>query len=106
MIEYIKDLIEKIKNGMLKEMYIEGKWIAKYIYKYKWGVVFYIFLGILGTILGLISSVCSKNLIDAVTGHDSENIGVIVATIIGMGLGSIILEAVTGRISAKINIKV
>ena len=106
MIEYIKDLIEKIKNGMLKEMYIEGKWIAKYIYKYKWGVVFYIFLGILGTILGLISSVFSKNLIDAVTGHDSENIGVIVATIIGMGLGSIILEAVTGRISAKINIKV
>ena len=62
MIEYIKDLIEKIKNGMLKEMYIEGKWIAKYIYKYKWGVVFYIFLGILGTILGLISSVFSKNL--------------------------------------------
>ena len=106
MIEYIKDLIEKIKNGMLKEMYIEGKWIAKYIYKYKWGVVFYIFLGILGTILGLISSVFSKNLIDAVTGHDSENIGVIIATIIGMGLGSIILEAVTGRISAKINIKV
>ena len=106
MIEYIKDLIEKIKNGMLKEMYIEGKWIAKYIYKYKWGVVFYIFLGILGTILGLISSVFSKNLIDAVTGHDSENIGIIVATIIGMGLGSIILEAVTGRISAKINIKV
>lgn len=106
MIEYIKDLIEKIKNGMLKEMYIEGKWIAKYIYKYKWGVVFYIFLGILGTILGLISSVCSKNLIDAVTGHDSENIGIIIATIIGMGLGSIILEAVTGRISAKINIKV
>ena len=106
MIEYIKDLIEKIKNGMLKEMYIEGKWIAKYIYKYKWGVVFYIFLGILGTILGIISSVFSKNLIDAVTGHDSENIGVIIATIIGMGLGSIILEAVTGRISAKINIKV
>lgn len=106
MIEYIKDLIEKIKKGMLKEMYIEGKWIAKYIYKYKWGVVFYIFLGILGTILGLISSVFSKNLIDAVTGHDSENIGVIIATIIGMGLGSIILEAVTGRISAKINIKV
>ena len=106
MIEYIKDLIEKIKNGMLKEMYVEAKWISKYIYKYKWGVVFYIFLGILGTILGLISSVFSKNLIDAVTGHDSENIGVIIATIIGMGLGSIILEAVTGRISAKINIKV
>lgn len=106
MIEYLKDLIEKIKNGMLKEMYIEGMWISKYIYKYKWGVVFYIFLGILGTILGLISSVFSKNLIDAVTGQDSENIGIIVSTIIGMGLGSIILDAVTGRISAKINIKV
>ena len=106
MIEYLKELIEKIKNGMLKEMYIEAKWISKYIYRYKWEVVFYIFLGILGTILGLISSVFSKNLIDAVTGHDTENIGVIISTIIGMGLGSIVLEAVTGRISAKINIKV
>ena len=59
MIEYLKELIEKIKNGMLKEMYIEAKWISKYIYRYKWEVVFYIFLGILGTILGLISSVFS-----------------------------------------------
>lgn len=106
MIEYLKELIEKIKNGMLKEMYVEAKWISKYIYKYKWEVVFYIFLGILGTVLGLISSVFSKNLIDAVTGHDTENIGFIISTIIGMGLGSIVLEAVTGRISAKINIKV
>ena len=91
MIEYLKELIEKIKNGMLKEMYVEAKWISKYIYKYKWQVVFYIFLGILGTVLGLISSVFSKNLIDAVTGHDTENIGVIISTIIGMGLGSIVL---------------
>ena len=106
MIAYLKELIEKIKNGLLKEMYIEAKWISQYIYRYKWSVVFYIFLGILGTVLGLISSVASKYLIDAVTGHDTENIGVIIATIIGMGLGSILLEAVTGRISAKINIKV
>ena len=59
MIDYLKELIEKIKNGMLKEMYVEAKWISKYIYRYKWEVVFYIFLGILGTILGLISSVFS-----------------------------------------------
>ena len=106
MIDYLKDLIEKIKNGMLKEMYVEAKWISKYIYKYKWQVAFYIFLGILGTVLSLISSVFSKNLIDAVTGHDTEHIGFIVSTIICMGLGSIVLDAVTGRISAKINIKV
>ena len=29
---------------MLKEMYIEAKWMYKYVDKYKWGVVFYIFL--------------------------------------------------------------
>ena len=61
---------------MLKEMYVEAKWISKYIYKYKWQVVFYIFLGILGTILGLISSVFSKNLIDAVTGRISAKINI------------------------------
>jgi len=106
MVIYLKKLIEKIKQGMLKEMYIEAKWMYKYVYKYKWGVVFYIILGIVGTGMSLASSVASKNLIDAVTGFDSGGIGLAAAIIVGMSLGSIIVSAITSRISTKINIKV
>ena len=106
MIAYLKKLIERIKSGMLQEMYIEAKWMYKYVDKYKWGVVFYIFLGILGTVMSLASSVASKNLIDAVTGYDSSSIGMAAAVIIGMSIGNIIVNAITSRISTKINVKV
>ena len=91
---------------MLKEMYIEAKWMYTYVKKYKWGVIFYIFLGILGTVMGLASSVASKNLIDAVTGYDSSSIGVAAATIMGMSMGTIVVSGITSRISTKINVKV
>lgn len=106
MISYLKKLIERIKGGMLQEMYIEAKWMYKYVDKYKWGVVFYIFLGILGTVMSLASSVASKNLIDAVTGYDSNSIGMAAAVIIGMSMGNIIVNGITSRISTKINVKV
>ena len=106
MIAYLKKLIQKIKSGMLQEMYIEAKWMYKYVDKYKWGVVFYIFLGILGTVMSLASGVASKNLIDAVTGYDSSSIGMAAAVIIGMSIGNIIVNAITSRISTKINVKV
>lgn len=106
MIEYVKKLIEKIKSGLLKEMYIEAKWMYTYVYKYKWGVVFYIVLGIVGTLMGLASSVASKYLIDAVTGYDSSGIGLIAVVILGMSIGNILVSSITSRISTKINIKV
>ena len=87
-------------------MYIEAKWMYKYVDKYKWGVVFYIFLGILGTVMSLASGVASKNLIDAVTGYDSSSIVMAAAIIIGMSLGNIIVNGITSRISTKINVKV
>ena len=106
MIAYLKKLIQRIQDGMLKEMYIEAKWMYTYVKKYKWGVVFYIFLGILGTVMGLASSVASKNLIDAVTGYDSSSIGVAATIIIGMSMGTIVVGGITSRISTKINGKV
>lgn len=106
MMAYLKKLIERIKGGMLQEMYTEAKWMYKYVDKYKWGVVFYIFLGILGTVMSLASSVASKNLIDAVTGYDSNSIGMAAAVIIGMSMGNIIVNGITSRISTKINVRV
>lgn len=51
-------------------MYEETKWMYTYAKKYKFQIVFYIFLGVLTTVMGLASSVGSKYLIDAVTGQD------------------------------------
>ena len=104
--EFIKKIIRKIKDGMLQEMYEETKWMYTYAKKYKFQIVFYIFLGVLTTVMGLASSVGSKYLIDAVTGQDSGNIALIALFIVAMGLFSIGINAITTMISARINIKV
>mgnify|MGYP002537182502 CR=1 FL=1 len=104
--EFIKKVIRKIKEGMLQEMYEETRWMYTYAKKYKFQIVFYIFLGVLTTVMGLASSVGSKYLIDAVTGQDSGNIALIALFIVAMGLFSIGINAITTMISARINIKV
>lgn len=104
--EFIKKVIRKIKDGMLQEMYEETKWMYTYAKKYKFQIVFYIFLGVLTTVMGLASSVGSKYLIDAVTCQDSGNIALIALFIVAMGLFSIGINAITTMISARINIKV
>lgn len=106
MIDFIKNVRLKIKEGMLQEMYREAKWIYPYICRYKWSVAYYIILGILGTFMSLGGTIASKYLIDAVTGHDSGKLGSIIFIIISMAISEIILSAIISRISIKINMKV
>lgn len=103
---FIKKVIKKIKEGLLQDMYEEAKWMYKYINRYKFAVLFYLILGVISTIMGLGGSVLSKYLIDAVTGVDKNNIGIIVIGIVSMALGGIIINALSSRISTKISIKV
>lgn len=103
---FIKKVIRKIKEGMLQEMWEEAKWMWQYINRYKFAVFFYLILGVFSTLMGLGGSVLSKYLIDAVTGVDRNNIGIIVAGIIVMAIGGIVINAINSRISTKISIKV
>jgi ABC-type multidrug transport system fused ATPase/permease subunit len=52
------------------------------------------------------SSVASKFLIDAVISYDSGIIGTAAALMLGMRLGSIAMKSVSGRIAARINIRI
>jgi ABC-type bacteriocin/lantibiotic exporter with double-glycine peptidase domain len=106
MISYYKKLKQKLSKDMLYEMWQEAKWMSQYTRKYWKAIVYYIFLGVLGSGMGLIGSIASKYLIDAVTGYDSTNIRFIITVIICMALGNIIVRAATSRISTKISLKV
>ena len=66
--ESIKMLIEKFKDGSIKEMWEEIRWMFSYGKNYKKEIVFYTILGVFSTVMSLISSVASKELINIVTG--------------------------------------
>ena len=103
---YIKKLIRKIREGLLKKLLEEWAWIARYMKRYTGQILFYIVLGVSSTLLGLAGSLLSKRLIDVVTGFDTGSIGAIAAMYIGFGLFGIVIGALVSRVSTKVQTKV
>ena len=87
-------------------MLSELKWIARHASKYRLSVFVQVVLGIAAVIMGLAGSVASKFLINAVTGGQNSGIWLAGALMVFMMLSGIGLRALSGRIVAKINIRV
>lgn len=100
----MKRIVQKIQDGYLMEMYGEFKWMYQYAKKYWTSICFYIGAGIFGIIMSLGGSVISKNLIDAITGRETGEIGILACLMVGMAVGNIAANAVISRISAQINV--
>lgn len=106
MLNYIRQLKQALHSGILIEMFHEIKWMIPYIKRYRNAILYYIFLGMLGTGAGLAGTIASKYLIDTVTGFISWNIWFIITIILSMAVGNIIVGAASSRISARISLKV
>ena len=102
----LQRFLRRFRGELLKKLIEEWAWILRYMKRYVWQMVFYIALGISGTLLGLAGSVVSKYLIDAVTGFHTGSIGWIASLYVGMGLANIIISAFTSRITVKVTTKV
>lgn len=102
----VKKIIKKVKGGMLREIFAELFWIYGYGKKYIGAILWYIFLGIFGTGMGLGAGILSKQIIDGVTGKDLKGLVPAAVGFVLMQLFRIGSNAWTNRISAKINIRV
>lgn len=101
-----KRIWQKIKEGRLRQVLSELAWIYGYGRRYRSAVAWYIFLGVLGTGMSLGASVLSKNIVDVVTGFQTGALAPAAAFYVSMQLARIGVNAWTGRISAKIEVKV
>ena len=106
MCKILTDLKNNIKDKNWGEIVSAWIWIYKYVYKYKLQIFIYTILGLFGTVFGLLSSVVSKNLIDAVTGFNTKSIGWVAALYVGLGISRVFINIITGKISLLINAKV
>ena len=105
-VESIKILIQKFKDGSIKEMWEEFKWMFSYGKKYKKEIIFYTLLGLFSTVMGLISSVAGKELIDIVTGHKTSRAAGMAILMVSMSLFSLFFGQIMSRITLKINIRI
>lgn len=104
--ETLKLLIGKIKDGSIREMKNEFRWMFSYGKKYKKEIIFYTFLGLFSTIMTLISSIASKELINIVTGIQKNRAVEMAILMISMSLFSLLFSQLMSRITLKINIRI
>ena len=81
-------------------------WLLARIKQYWRKILIIGLLGLVGTVMGLASSVASKYLIDAVTGYGAEGLKKSAVLMVGMMLGSLVFQGVSSRISATIHVRV
>ena len=94
------------KLGGIREVRRELRWVSRYTYRYRWAVAWYVLLGAVSTLAGLATGLISKRLIDVVTGYDTGAIVWIGVAYVAAQLFHIGLNAVTSRISARVQIRV
>ena len=97
-------LISRWKDGTFQEIIDDWKWIFTYSARYKFAIVFYVFLGIFSTTMGLVSSVASKYLIDIITGYQTSKLAILIIVMVGSSLVSLALDSVLSRITTRLSI--
>ena len=102
----VKRIIQRIREGRLKQLTGEILWMYAYVRRYWLLIAVYVLLGASGSVLGLGTSVVSKELVDAVTGVNSRGIVQVACLYVGVGVGQIFINAVKSRLSLKVRLKV
>lgn len=102
----VKRIIQRIREGRLKQLTGEILWMYAYVRRYWLLIAVYVLLGASGSVLGLGTSVASKELVDAVTGVNSRGIVQVACLYVGVGVGQIFVNAVKSRLSLKVRLKV
>ena len=103
----MKRFISKLfHEKKLSEIVNELRWIYEYGRKYRRNLLWFVCLGVVGTVFGLLGSIISKRIIDAVTGFDAATLIMAVVFYAFFQIFNLGLSALNQRVSAKIEIKV
>lgn len=98
--------IRRIKEGRLQEMWRQTKWIYGYARHYWLAMILYTALGMVSTVVALLSSFVSRDLVDIITGRQTGAVVATFAAMIGLGVGSTILGMVSGFATNWISMRV
>ena len=106
LMERTRHILQRIREGRLKELLSQWLWMAKYVRRYWLHIGGYTLLNMTGSLLGLGTSMVSRTLVDSVTGHNSGLLGIAAAAYVGVGVGQIFISAIRSRLSLKINLHI
>jgi len=103
-------VFQKLKKQLHKEdpqqLKREVLWLLQRMMQYRGKILVIVLLGLTGTAMGLVSSVASKYLIDAVTGFGSGLLARSAVLMALMMLGSLLFQGISSRIGAQVHVRV
>lgn len=100
---FFRRVKKRLQGDDPQQLKRELQWLQTQVGRYKGKILAVGLLGLTGTIMGLISSVASKYLIDAVTGYGADMLWRAVAIMAVMLLGSLVLQGVSSRVGGSGN---
>ena len=100
----LKLLRTKMKDGTLKDVIRDWKWILSFT-RGRWPrIALYTLLGILSSCLGLITGITGKYLIDCIVTLDKARLPLLAVLTVITGAVSVVISSATARYSARLNI--
>lgn len=102
----VRFLIGRIKAGRLGEMWKQTLWIYQYARHYWLTMIFYTVLGMVGTVVALLISLVSKDLVDIITGHQTGELVKTFSIMIGLNVATTFLNQISEYASTYLSLKV
>lgn len=93
-------------STLFKNISAEWKWLLKVMSHYRFEVIIYTLMGVVGIAMGLGASVASKYLIDAVVGHNSGTVLSAAALVVGLAVLQIVITTANSFISSRVSTRV
>lgn len=90
---------------LLKSMLQEWKWLLKFVVRYKFILVLYIFLGIVGTVASFVVTIATKFLIDAVVSHSETQLLKSAILVVAFALFQILFQAFSSWVMSIVSSK-
>ena len=102
----LQSLINKIYDGTFTEFIDDWKWIFSFSKKYRSIIFLYTFVGIFSSTLSLGAAWLSRTLINIIVGKEIDKVWLLLGSMLGMTLFSLIFSSVNSRIFTRISIYV
>ncbi len=99
-------LLNIIHDGTFTDFIKDWKWIFTFSKKYKWIVVLYTAVGILGSSLGLVSAYVGRMLINIIVEKQTDKLWILAVIMLSSIAFSLVMSSVSSRIFTKISIYV
>ena len=97
---------KKLHNQDLQQLKDEFHWLLARMKHHEKKILAVGLLGMTGTLMGLASSVASKYLIDAVSGHGTAMLKQAAVAMAVMMLGSLVFQGISSRVTASVHLHV